>query len=658
MKSSTTSTADKLIIIFFLGMLILGVFIVPDYGEPWDHLLRYRSGWTTIEIYRNPFIERHGLDYGPSDSRYYGPFVVAAANLVARILQALNVPWDPLTSHRYVYFVLFQLGVLAFYHLCKYFVSEWPTLAATMLFATQPLLFGNAPANAKDTPFLALFIIAVLAGLRMLDSLPTAQQTQPPPAGKLKDVLSGEWRTLPKTRRRLILILFAAWVLLFAAVLICYRPLTGLVSTLTANAYHAAPGTLADTLFSWLTPDRLHNPLSSYQAKALSAFTRFTIGFFLLALAALLYSLRRQLPASRAHLAAHIPAFLRNRRIILAGIALGLASSVRVLGPAAGGLVLLVLLLRRKGKGSLWPFVYYAVIALLTMYLAWPYLWLAPIQHFRESLSIMSSFPHLPRVLFNGQYYPSDALPISYLPLLMSIQFTEPVMLLALLGMALVLLRWVRWKRDHSTDTSKGTPALWLAAALWLFLPLMLVWLAHPSIYDNFRQFFFITPPLFLFGAAAIEAAFDWLRRKWLQLLFALLILFPGFYHIATAHPYEYVYYNSYISGVNGAVDRFHLDYLGLSAAEAVDYLNHNAEPNATVLIIGPYYESSYFLRPDLKPIDARDHPGIGPRMTDAYWLILNTGKQSSLEKDNAIDLFQVKLDQALLVTVRKYTYP
>jgi hypothetical protein len=138
-----------------------------------------------------------------------------------------------------------------------------------------------------------------------------------------------------------------------------------------------------------------------------------------------------------------------------------------------------------------------------------------------------------------------------------------------------------------------------------------------------------------------------------MRVAMALLVLLPGLYHIVKAHPYEYVYYNSYVGGVRGAIDRFHMDYLGLSVKEAVEYLNQNAEPNATVLIIGPYYEAGYFLRPDLKLIDARDHPGIGQRLPDAYWIILNLYRQSDLANPDMQDLFEVKLDGALLVVVR-----
>ncbi len=637
-------------ICFTLGVLLLGLLIIGDYGEPWDHLLRYRSGWTTVEIYRNPFEARQGLDFGPSDSRYYGPFMVASANLVARLVTGLGCGCDPLTVHRYVYFAVFQLGVLAFYFLCKYVMRDWAALAAAVLFGTQPLLFGNAAANAKDTPFTALFIIAVYSGVWMIDSLRGDPQTRPIPPRSLLQSWLKDRQSLPPLVKRNLDLAWLCWLALLVAVVFLHRPLGRAAADLVQRAYYAQPGSLLHWLFGLIASNQQAVALSSYQAKAELMVGRLCWLLVFAAIVVIVIAAIRQLPRTRLFIVSHTPPAVRNPRILLAGIALGLATSVRVLGPAAGGLVVLIYLLRRGVRRSSGPIVWYAVVAMLTTYLSWPYLWPAPLRHFYESLTIMSSFPHLGKVLFNGQLYPSDQLPLSYLPTLMGIQFTEPAVALALLGMGVVTARWLE-RRKHDVRC----PSLWLAASLWFFLPLIMVLVASPTIYDNFRQFFFITPPLFMFAGAALEASFDGLRKRWMRILLAAVVLLPGLYHLVKAHPYEYVYYNSLVGGVHGAIDRYHMDYLGLSVKEAVEYLNQHAEANATVLISGPYYEAGYFMRPDLKLIDARDHPGIGERMPDAYWLILNIYRQSDLYRPNADDLFRVRLDGAELVTVRKY---
>lgn len=649
MNWSHRGAPDRIMIILTLGVLLLGVFIIDDYGEPWDHLLRYRSGYTTIEIYRNPFVAREGLDFGPSDSRYYGPFMVASANLVARLVNGLGCGCAPLTIHRYVYFTVFQLGVLAFYFLCKYVMNEWAALVAALLFGSQPLLFGNAAANAKDTPFTGLFIIAVLAGVWMIDSLRGDPPTRPMPSGGLLQCWLKDRQTMPSEIRGRLNMAWLVWLALLVVVVFFQQLIAQMVSNMVESAYHAESGTLLNELFSWFAVNQQAATLSSYQAKAVLLTGRLSWLLLFVFIAVLMLVAIQQLTRTRRLISTHTPAAIRNPRILLAGIALGLATSVRVLGPAAGGLVVLVCLLRRGVRRSAGPLLWYAAVAALITYLTWPYLWPAPFKHFYESLTIMSSFPHLGKVLFNGQIYPSDQLPVSYLPALMSIQFTEPVMVLALPGLGVMVARWLERRKREIKRSS-----LWLASALWLFLPLTMVLVMRPTIYDNFRQFFFITPPLFMFAGVTIETSLGGLRKRWMRILLVVLVLMPGIHHLVKAHPYEYVYYNSYVGGVHGAIDRYHMDYLGLSVKEAVEFLNENAEANATVLISGPYYEADHFLREDLKLIDARDHPGIGERMPDAYWLILNIYRQSGLVRENTGELFQVRLDDAVLVTVRK----
>jgi len=53
-------------------------------------------------------------------------------------------------------------------------------------------------------------------------------------------------------------------------------------------------------------------------------------------------------------------------------------------------------------------------------------------------------------------------------------------------------------------------------------------------------------------------------------------------------HPYEYVYYNQFIGGVDAAVDRFELEYWATSYREAAEAANRIAPPNANVWIDGP----------------------------------------------------------------------
>jgi len=69
---------------------------------------------------------------------------------------------------------------------------------------------------------------------------------------------------------------------------------------------------------------------------------------------------------------------------------------------------------------------------------------------------------------------------------------------------------------------------------------------------------------------------------------------------IVRLHPYEYLYYNTFIGGEAGAFRRFELDYWGTSYREAADWLNENAPPGANVWVEGPAHLLDLYLRADL----------------------------------------------------------
>ena len=66
-------------------------------------------------------------------------------------------------------------------------------------------------------------------------------------------------------------------------------------------------------------------------------------------------------------------------------------------------------------------------------------------------------------------------------------------------------------------------------------------------------------------------------------------------------HPYEYIYYNGLVGGVQGAFRRYELDYWGTSYREAAGYLGAVAPANATVWVEGPTHLLQLYARPDLK---------------------------------------------------------
>jgi hypothetical protein len=259
-----------------------------------------------------------------------------------------------------------------------------------------------------------------------------------------------------------------------------------------------------------------------------------------------------------------------------------------VLGPFAA-LMVAVHAVRQLGRRSLPLLIAYASLALVSMYATWPYLWPDPLGHLVESIQVMSQYPWRGTVLFNGVLFASTELPASYLPVLLGIQLTETAWLAILTGAATGIFGLAR--------KQVGGRAILVLALVWCILPLLGFVITRAPLYDNFRQVLFILPPLFMLAGLAFEKV----RRLPIQIAIIALAVMPGVIAGLRLHPYEYIYYNRLVGGVQGAFRRFELDYWGTSYREAAAYLDAAAPANATVWVEGPTHLLQEYARPDLK---------------------------------------------------------
>ena len=169
----------------------------------------------------------------------------------------------------------------------------------------------------------------------------------------------------------------------------------------------------------------------------------------------------------------------------------------------------------------------------------------------------------------------------------MSLQITIPAIVLFIIGIGVYFAK----RKEYGLD-----PTIFLIIISWFLLPFASILILKPTIYDNFRHFLFITPPIFLFAGLAIKYIFSKIRIPIISILIVLVIILPGIAGIITLHPYEYIYYNMFIGGVGGAYRKFETDYWYTSYVECTNYLNDQAPLNSTILVIGPIHiVESYF---------------------------------------------------------------
>lgn len=259
-------------------------------------------------------------------------------------------------------------------------------------------------------------------------------------------------------------------------------------------------------------------------------------------------------------------------RMVPAAFFLGIAASVRVLGPLAGILTILYAATQsgRLGCKFLWLSLY-AAIATLVMFVTWPYLWEDPIINFVDVFRFMSANPTSLQVLFNGELYRAYELPRRYLPTLLAITLSESVWILFAIG--LLTAAWKTIKKQLEWKS-------FLLILSWFAIPFAYVLLRRPPMYDGFRHFIFILPPVFVTAGLAFDFLFERLRRPAFQALLLAAALAPGLAGIIQLHPYEYAYYNQLAGGTGGAFRKYETDYWLTCYKEAVEQFNEQiAEP-------------------------------------------------------------------------------
>jgi len=596
--------------------LLIGLLNLSDYGESWDELKLYDYAADSLESYRT-WLQHGTIPVTGDRFENYGPFFVMLTRILTKAFTQVFSSVQEVDVQHLIYFLTFLLGVWAFYHLAVRWMSHTAAFGATLLFTTQPVLWGHAFINPKDIPLLSFFLLSLYLGLKMHDSLFEWE------APAVLETTSSIWNRLPPQSHRLLLTTTIFWlallVILFGSTNLMHQWIEGLVRQ-AANDEGA-----------WLTQivPRLQRAAPEiYVERFFVLFLRVRTITFLIATGILIWLHRRSFPAGLRVLGILLPA----------GIILGLTVSIRIFGVWAGVLVAGYIVCK-SGRKALLVLGAYALIAIFAMYLTWPYLWLDPIGHFWETVGIMSQHPWPSMVLFDGTKYPADDLPASYMPLLLAIQMTEPVWVLFFVGFVVAIFGFIR-KRVEQRE-------LLALTLVWFILPLVTFIILRPTLYDNFRQTFFILPSIFFMTGLA----FDLVQKPLLQGALIALVVLPGLIASASLHPYEYVYYNQFIGGVRAAVDRFELEYWATSYREAAREANRIAPANANVWVDGPAHLFNRFARPDFHIYSPQE-----PERAGHYDMVVTLARYD-LEKTSfpeAPIVYRVTREGAVFAVIRR----
>jgi len=574
--------------------LTYAALFASDYGQSWDDPGDAAYGQVALRAYAG---SRGYLNTG--DRMYYGPIYFMVSSGLTQAVQSVVPGSQHVDVRHFLNFATFQIAILAFYTLARRLVAYVPAILTSLLFASQPVLFGHAFINQKDTPFLAAFLAAMALGLWVTDGSRTKPEQngldpRDTPNPSVLGAFMRGWQALHVRERTLILFLALAGGVVAVDLWWGRTILTGLESILGLAYRGEAWGPLS-RLFALVASDAHKTSLEAYVAKLDGVFSwARLVGTYLAALPAAAMGLA----IARRGGDTGIDQRRALRRVVPAAVALGVVMSIRVVGVFAGVLVSLGMFVEGRRK-SLLDLVVYWGTALSVCYLTWPFLWDAPIIRFYEAAKLVAQFPsHF--VLFQGHAMSSGGTPWNYLPTLLSIQLTEPAVLAMALGLFAVRAAWREGNRAR---------LLLGVLAAWFLVPLLASMVLRVRLYSNFRQVLFALPPIFLLAGLALQFGWERLRSPGMRVVLALVVLFPGIAGIVRLRPYEYTYYNESVGGTKGVEGLFTHDYWCTSYREAMSYINTHAPPGARVAISEPYEAAASFARPDLDLVRSRADP-------------------------------------------------
>jgi hypothetical protein len=264
---------------------------------------------------------------------------------------------------------------------------------------------------------------------------------------------------------------------------------------------------------------------------------------------------------------------------LLAGAALG----TRVLGLLlviyAAAAIVLYLPRRSPGRHARRRFVIESSLRLLPalllayaiMVLGWPWAALEPLNPIRGLLAF-SEFQFDIRTVLAGQVYEMADVPRSYVPIYILIRM--PLLMLFGAALATMFVLLPRLAAGSSRLPRRDIALVWLT----VIFPLLCQVICDGPAFTGMRHFLFVIPALATLAGVGLDAAVTALATRGRLvasggLAVVTACLLTDAVTLVRLHPYQYLFYNPLVGGLEGASRRYDLDYWFGSMPEAVQQL-------------------------------------------------------------------------------------
>ena len=258
------------------------------------------------------------------------------------------------------------------------------------------------------------------------------------------------------------------------------------------------------------------------------------------------------------------------KNIILFALAGAIAIDIRITGLFIPIIVLVLFVMfaltDRKGLTTV-SLKVLAYILLLSGFiiLFWPYLWNKPLASFADSISSLSAYAWDDNILYMGKWISATDVPWHYIPVWVGI--STPILYLLLFGSGLAAII-----KGFDPHLKKWDTRFDLLITGFLFVPLLAVILLQSTLYDGWRQLYFIYPAFLIIAMCGLKYLFSWrisgggrINKFFSIALLGILILHAVFMvrQMIRLHPFQHLYFNL-LAGENPET-KYDLDYWGLS---------------------------------------------------------------------------------------------
>lgn len=207
-------------------------------------------------------------------------------------------------------------------------------------------------------------------------------------------------------------------------------------------------------------------------------------------------------------------------------------------------------------------------LAYAVMILAWPWAALAPLNPIR-GLFAFSEFHYPIRTVLDGNIYEMAHVPRYYVPTYILIRVPLLTLFGAMLGLAFALFPRLVTSRTQALRRDI------ILIGLTVIFPLACQVICDGPAFTGLRHFLFVIPTLAVLAGVGLDAAATTLSGRSRVMAFGAMsaCFLWNALTLVELHPYEYLFYNPLVGGLQGVSRRYVLDYWFDSMPEAIHEL-------------------------------------------------------------------------------------